>query len=253
MSRDHLAIEFTDLNVRFSAFKGDIVVESAECNLGDFNETEKRSRLQSFYDAQQFLKDDFNEITLSWFTPKTTIIPNNIFTESTPAEMFTLCFGNTVDEHEIDYNRISEQSVINLYHIPNWIKSFFVIRYPRIIIQHEGSHLIRKAMQKGFKLKVYLILHENHFQMAIVKHNKLEYYSSFDYQSYEDVLYHLVFVLQQKELTNESGEIVLINGAGSSQKVMSDITENIKRIKDLSEYKVDTPEQFIAKSQLLCV
>lgn len=249
----HLAIDFSGQHIHFSILKGEDVIDSRTALLSSNKERENKEALELFIKENPSLNDDFDEITLSFATSRSTLVPNNVFDESGPRDLFKICFGQSVEDSEIDYNRISEHAVINLYHIPTWIKSFFVIKYPRIVIQHEGTHLIRKALQQGFKLKVYALIHEDHFQMSIIKHNEIQYYSSFDYQSDEDILYHLLFVLQQKELTHESGEVLLINGAGSNQDVINKLLPNIAKVGDLSKFDIKQPEHFIAKSQLLCV
>lgn len=249
----HLAIDFSGPHVHFSLLRNDIVVNSFQTSLTSSKERENKESLDIFIKNNSALNDDFDEVTLSYATSRSTLVPNNIFDESGPKELFKLCFGKDTDDSEIDYNRISEHSVINLYQIPNWVKSFFVIKYPRIVIQHEGTHMIRQALQQGFKLKVYALVHQEHFQLSIIKHNEIQYYSAFDYQSHEDLIYHLLFVLQQKELTEEKGELLLINGAGSDNEILNEFMSNVKRVGDLSKFDVQQPEHFIAKSQLLCV
>lgn len=249
----HLAIDFSGQHVHFSLLSGGIVLNSFETALSSSKERENKEALELFIKNTPALNDDFDEVTLSYASSRSTLVPNNVFDVSGPKDLFKLCFGQDTDESEIDYNRISEHSVINLYQIPTWVKSFFVIRYPRIVIQHEGTHMIRQALQQGFKLKVYALLHKDHFQLSIIKHNEIQYYSAFDYQSHEDVIYHLLFVLQQKELTEEKGELLLINGSGSQSSIQEAFMSNISKVGDLSKYDIQQPEHFIAKSQLLCV
>jgi hypothetical protein len=249
----HLAIDFSGQHVHFSLLRNGNVYNTFQTSLNSVKEHENKEQLNLFIKENNSLGADFDEITLSYATSRSTIVPNNIFDESGPKDLFKICFGKETDDSEIDYNRISEHSVINLYHIPTWIKSFFVIKYPRIVIQHEGTHLIRQALQKGFKLKVYAILHAEHFQLSIIKHNEIQYYSAFDYQTYEDLLYHLLFVLQQKELVQENGELMLIQGSGATQDILNQFMSNVSKVGDLNKYDVNQSNSFIAQSQLLCV
>lgn len=249
----HLAIDFSGQHVHFSLLRHGNVYNTFHTSLNSSKERENKEQLDIFIKENTSLNEDFDEITLSYATSRSTIVPNNIFDESGPKDLFKLCFGKDTDDAEIDYNRISEHSVINLYHIPTWIKSFFVIKYPRIVIQHEGTHLIRQALQQGFKLKVYALLHADHFQLSIIKHNEIQYYSAFDYQSHEDLLYHLLFVLQQKELVDEKGEIMMIQGSGAQQAILNEFMSHVSKVGDLNKYDVQHSDSFIAKSQLLCV
>lgn len=249
----HLAIDLSGQHVQFSILIDGEVSTTFQTSISSSKQVENKEHLNSFIEENSSLNKEFDEITLSYATSRSTIVPNNIFDESGPKDLYALCFGKDTDETEIDYNRISEHGVINLYHIPTWVKSLFVIRYPRIVIQHEGTHLIRQALKKDFGLKIYLVLHADHFQLSIMHQNQIQYYSAFDYQTYEDLLYHILFVLQQKELLEEKGKLFIIEGSGSSQNIINDFKSNISKVGDLNKYDVEHSVNFIAKSQLLCV
>ena len=252
-SRSHLAIEISDKFARFSTFKEGVAINNSSCELGEFKKDAKKERLKDFVQSHEYLNNDFDEVTLSWSTGRTTLVPNNIFAESGDKELFNLCFSKNDDHGEIDYNRIAEISVVNLYQIPLWVKSYFVVKYPRVVLQHEGSHLVREILQNAFNLKIILSIKDDSFLLIIAERNELQFYNSFEFQSVEDVLYHLVFVLQQKELTNKEGNLMLIDGVGASQSIIKEFDVQSKKIKDLSELKISTPSAQIAKSQLLCV
>ena len=107
--------------------------------------------------------------------------------------------------------------------------------------------------KNSFKLKATISLHSNYFQLAIVKHSKLEFYSFFDFQNDEDILYHLLFVLQQKELINEKGTIEFIGSSKENSELIEKLEKNILRIKEMNQIKVDITESYIQKAQVLCV
>lgn len=254
MKGTHLAIQLAEHAIHFVSIRDSIVINESFISFEQDSDAHKKETLNNHFSENSFLTDDFEEITLSWSFKKTTLVPNAIFADSTPTAIFELCYGKESLKHDIDYNRISELSVINVYEIPEWIKHYFVLKFPRIIIQHEGSHIIRKNLsQNAFKLKGTVVLYQGYFNLTIVKHNNLEFYSSFDYQNHEDVIYHLMFALQQKEMTNENGTLEFIAGPGIDNSILEKINKDIARIKDLQKLKVNQPEHFIAKSQLLCV
>ncbi|MBL4862858.1 MAG: DUF3822 family protein [Crocinitomicaceae bacterium] len=254
MRDSHLAVEVSLDSVRFVSIKNNVIVNQHDGIITGKDGTEKRASLDETYQSASFLKDDFEEITVSWSTDKSSLIPNAIFSASTPQSIFELCYGKDTSKHEIDYNRISELSVINVYEIPIWIKSFFVIKYPRVIIQHTGSHLVRRVLdENAFKVKATIVLFDTYFQLTIVKHNELIFYSSFDYQSAEDVIYHLNFALQQKEVVNEKGTIELATGIGSNPEIPALIKEGLGKIKELRKMEIRKDADYMAKSQLLCV
>lgn len=247
----HLAVQASARHIRFvNLFQGK-TLQSYDLGL-PVNEAGAREALDDFFKQHTSLSQHEDDVSLSWSALRSTLVPGNIFSESNPEEIYRLCYGET-DQSEVDYNRIAEHSIVHVYDIPLWIKRYFVLRFPRIVIQHEGTHALRKIMQSAFKLKAHLILHDDHFRLSIVRHNQLEYYGSFGVQSWEDVLYHLMFTLQQKELTAQEGVVELVPGADADPNLLENLQGNMTRVGELSKMQVFISSDFLAESQLLCV
>jgi len=254
MTKSHLTIEVANQFIQLTSFHEETIQQQVTIQINLSDESIRKEELNTCFEQNPFLSASFDEISLSYASKESSLVPNSIFAESSPVSIFKLCFGEPKENFSVDFNRIAELSIVNVYSISNWVKQFFVLKFPRIIIQHEGTHSLRKILNsETFHLKVSLIFHENYFCMTIVKHSNLEFYSFFDYQNDEDIIYHLLFALQQKELINEKGILELMNCIDSKTKSFVSLKENIKRIKELSALKVNEKNNFIAQSQLLCV
>jgi hypothetical protein len=254
MNANHLAIQLSEDAIHFVSLKNDTVLHESTLLFEQESTSHKKEVLANHFLETAFLTEEFDEITLSWSHKRSTLVPNLIFEDSSPTDIFELCYGKDSLKYDLDYNRVSELSVINIYEIPLWIKYYFVIKFPRIVIQHEGSHIIRQNLcGNSEKLKATVVLYNDYFHLTIVKDTSLTFYSSFDYQNHEDVIYHLMFTLQQKEMTNEDGTLELITGPGIDRSIVTKLKTDIARINDLQKLKVNHPEHYIAKSQRLCV
>ncbi|GAB5418743.1 MAG: hypothetical protein Crog4KO_05000 [Crocinitomicaceae bacterium] len=254
MSQKHLGINLSETHVEFTILAGDVKLFHHAASYQGKSEQDRKEVVRKLLDAHTQLSGDFENVTLAWCHSQSSLVPAAVFSESTPKDIFKLCFGNDVDLSSIDHNRIFELSVVNVYAIPNWVKSLFVIKYPQIIMQHAGTHQIRQALHSdAFYTKATLVLNRDYFRLTLVKHNKLEFYSSFEYQSAEDVIYNLNFVLQQKELLNEKGLIeVGTNGDLDNDLVVATI-DGLKKIQHLNKMKTEVADSYLTKSQLLCV
>lgn len=248
-----LSIELSENAVRFSSLISDSV-KTYNYFFKDRIDYRYKEQLTEFLIESGLKEIDFDECIVSWSSFRSTLIPANVFGESKPEHLFRLCFGNEISTSEIDYNRIPEQGIVNLYQIPLWVKSFFVIKYPRSIIQHEGSHLIRGMFSEpNFKLRSTILVYQNYFLMGIVKENKLQFYSMFEYQTSDDVIYHLMFTLQQKEFIQENSTIQLYSGVGSVSETINEISQKLKSLPDLKNNSVLILNDFITNSHKLCV
>lgn len=216
MSKNHLAIDINTSAVRFVKLTGGAVIQEKSFVFTDKQDYRYKQQLKDFWSQADWKESDFEDISLSWSERQTTLVPANVFNESDKDSIFLLSYGKNVRNEEIDYNRIAIQGVVNIFSLPLWVKSFFVIRFPRIVIQHEGTHLIRGIFSgPTFKLKSKLVIHEDHFLLATVKENNLKFYSSFDWSTIEDILYYYSFSIQQQAYDQQLNEVEITAGAGA--------------------------------------
>lgn len=250
----HLAIDISARGAVFYSLRNNNVIDQLELHFESSKQEVVKEELNRAFSDEYLLKVDYDEISLAWSTNQSTLVPNNVFADSNPESIFRLCYGKAVPSEEIDYNRISELSVVNVFQIPVWLKTFFVIKFPRVVVQHAGTHQLRKSMDaNAFRAKATVTVYDTYCQVSIVKHNQLEFYSFFDVQSAEDVIYHLMFTLQQKELTDEKGSIELAVGAGLKSGILEDVQKGLEKVKDLKQYSISSVSDFTPKAQLLCV
>lgn len=252
MPSSHLAIEINNGAVRFSKLNGSFVLDKFEYAFKDQLDYRYKQQLDEFL-AESGLKEmDFDDVSVAWSSKEATLVPANVFSETTKEAVFELCYGQDFDKNDIDHNRIFEMSVVNVFSLPTWLKSYFVIRFPRVVIQHEVTHLIRGIFAGStFKLKTFVVLHNDFFYLSIVKENKLLFFSTFEYATIEDLIYYISFTLQQKNLALEDQEIVLCSGVGT-QLILPELDEKLTKIVGKS-VKITSDSMLITNFQKLCV
>lgn len=252
MAKNHLAIDINTSAVRFVKLSGDFVLQEKSFVFTDKQDYRYKQQLEDFWNQTEWKGSDFDDVSLSWSEKQTTLVPVNVFNESDKDSIFSLSYGGQINNDEIDYNRIPMQGVVNVYSIPFWVKSFFVIRFPRIVIQHEGTHLIRGIFSgQTFRLKSKIVLHENHFLLVIVKENNLKFYSSFEWSTIEDIVYYYSFSVQQQGYAQQLNELEVSIGAGAEM----DIEQLKKSLESIhgKHISVQNNNHLIEKYQHLCV
>jgi len=211
-----------------------------------------KKRLKEIFDDLN-LRDDYAEYTMAWGTPNQALVPLSAFNETSAKSVFQLMFGEGIDEKMIDFNRLMELSMVSVFEIPDWVKSFFIMRFPQIVFKHEHAMTLRALFQKNtFKRKITISFSDEYMNISIINKNELTFSNSFDFQTPEDVLYHLLFVLEQEGLTNEEGEI---NFLYVDEKTKSKAEATQKLLNELNAFKkikVNTIES-VLKLQTLCV
>lgn len=252
MVKNHLSIDINHSAVRLVKLNGDFAVQEKTVVFTDKQDYRFKQQLEDFWKETGWKESEFDEVVLSWSGGRTTLVPVNVFNESDKEAIFQLSYGTDTDHEEVDYNRLSMQGIVNVYSIPFWVKSFFVLRFPRIIIQHEGTHLIRGIFAgQTFKLKTKIVIHENHFLIAMVKENNLQFYSSFEWNTVEDIVYYYSFSVQQQEYSRQINEVEISVGAGA----VIDSDELVSMLKTVhgSNVVVQISNHLVEKYQQLCV
>lgn len=199
-----------------------------------------KEQLQQLIDKHNFHNSEYEEHLLMWYSPVSTLIPMNLLENSNPKTLLEYSFSDQKLQYDADYNRIPELSIINIYEIPLWVKSFFVMRFPKIVMQHLGTGLIRGIFNTGsFKPTVHLFLAKQYALMLFVKHNELKLYNSFEYSNENDLIYYTLNALTQVDALNDSGAIILHSLADDDSAITEAFTANWAKLIDGQNFKTE--------------
>jgi len=158
--------------------------------------------------TNEVLKYEFDTLSVSAGSARNTLIPFDLFNHSKVEDIFALNFPRPFDG--VDYNRIPELGMVNIYEFPVWIKSTFVPKFPRIKLIHRSSVFLRGIFdQSTFEGKIHLLIEDSQFYLAVTIKSKLQYFNRFDMLAFSDLAYHLNFVIDQKQLEVEEYELNL--------------------------------------------
>lgn len=151
---------------------------------------------------------DFEAVVVSYAGARCTLIPVDLFAHTKPIEAFKLNYPEPIDN--LDYNRIPELGVVAVYEMPLWLKSIVVKQFPRSKIVHRSTVLLKGVFDRPtFSPKIHVHIDTDHFYMVITKKSKLDYYNRFDYKELPDLIYYILFVLEQKEYEQKEFELNL--------------------------------------------
>ncbi|MGB0933509.1 MAG: DUF3822 family protein [Lishizhenia sp.] len=211
-----------------------------------------KEELNAFVKEKGFLKE-YDEYSLAYWGDKYTIVPFNVFDSSNFNAVFQLCFGeNNYNSNELDYTTQPHLGVTSIYEMPHWIKSFFIIKFPRIIIQH-GISLQLNGMnsESNFRPNLHVHIEEGYFFLTLFKQTNLVFSNCFEFQNENDIAYHLVYMLKKMKVTEEDGQI---NISGKSKSLNLDtLIETLSTFTVISKFKKQISEDRVLKHHLLCV
>ncbi len=188
-----------------------------------------KETLKLFFDKNITSSVEYDEISVSWITPNALLTPANIFSPSEIESLFSACFNKTVSKAELDYNRMMESSLVTIYEIPLWVKSFFIMRFPRIVIQHEYSHTLRGILkQNSANSNIQVSIFPEEMILTMINKNEIILCNSYEINHLNDIIYYLTFAMQQEKLTDSKG---LINFSINSLSNINELELNENLLK----------------------
>ncbi|MCB9224816.1 MAG: DUF3822 family protein [Crocinitomicaceae bacterium] len=242
-----LCMDIREDSLRYGIYKkssGELVKHN-QINFQAF----ERDHINSLLTDEE-LKYDYSSYVLTAGGARSTLIPVDLFNHSKADEIFKLNFSEPLDN--LDYNRIPELGIVNIYELPLWIKSLFVIRFPRVKIVHPVTVILKGVFkQSTFSPKIHIHIEKDSFYLLITDKGKLQYYNRFDQASIADMVYHILFVLEQKEMDQKKMDVMLYGVPANWDKKdeVQGFFANPIKIAD----KKEQAEHFVLSNQLLCV
>jgi len=158
------------------------------------------------------LQKTFAVFHVAFINQRSTLIPNAIFQRDKLASYHHYNFTQQ-EEDTFLYDNLINLSAKNIYSVPYCIIDIFK-GIKNITFAHFSSSLIEASLihtkQSNTLSLVDIHILPDSFQIVVIKHQKLELYNSFTYQTSEDFLYYLLFVLDQLKIDNEKVSIRLL-------------------------------------------
>jgi len=197
--------------------------------------------------------DRFENFSCSYFAQEFCLVPNSLFSASTPETLLQYTIHKPISKSDTDYNRLPEWSSVIIYQLPMWVKSVLILKAPRIVIQHEIAHILRHLTTGSLiPLRSHLVIHEEQFSFVVRKDGNIAHTSIQEYQSEDDIVYHLATVFTQLKI--ESKNELYIHGTGEQvERIQKRLETQLKKINLFEQAKIEIQVSNHLQYQTLCV
>lgn len=251
-TKGHLCIEISDAFCSLSEISEGKVRALGSLFFREKKDFQLREALAAFLKEKAGELSDYSEVSVSWIHILAQLIPSAVFEPKAVEDLFTACFTREPGSTELDYNRISELSVVNIYEIPRWVKSFFVMKFPRAVIQHEYSHQLRGVIRDAFRLNIQANIYPERMSVQIAERNELLFCNTYEIQHLNDALYYLTFALQQLQLKDKTGKLNF-HLQGNADITPEDLSKSLRQIDLFSQLEIRFDSEKTIKYHQLCV
>jgi len=140
-----------------------------------------------------------------------TLIPNALFDEGKLSSY--LKFNHSIPDFEsysIRYDSIENMEGTVIYGIPSHLNNSINNHFSDFKIQHHSTSFIDLVLlESNEDNAIYLNIQYERFDILYLKDKKLHFFNSFKYQTVEDFIYYLLYVIEQLELDREEIPAIL--------------------------------------------
>jgi len=177
----------------------------------------KRPRLL-FMKVRELMTEDehlnlkYKSIEIVYSSENFTLVPQ-VFYQQGAADKF---FGFN---HEIERGFIVDKTLLTkaeawcIFSIPENLKEFLVLKYPKATIRHNLYPLVERALKenKNFpeRKQVHLNFFRSYFELIVLSGTKLQLCNQFNYSGENDISYFVLYVFDQLKLPPDTTELVI--------------------------------------------
>ena len=224
--------------------------------------SESCEKIADIIASESLLQKEFYSSSLALNKFPSTLVPTPFYKEEKNREI--LEFNHKVHE-EILSDKMQQMDAINIYSIPTELLNLIRKSFPNTQIKCNSSILIEQLLLQNKnqeKSIVYACIQKNVLEVCVIEENKLELHNSFSIDTKEDLLYYLLFALEQLGMSAEKIELVLLDDILKSDEKYNLLYQYVRNIsfgnrpenlnfsKELESIK--SHQYFCLFSQLLC-
>ena len=177
----------------------------------------KRPRLL-FMKVRELMTEDehlnlkYKSVEIVYSSENFTLVPQ-VFYQQGAADKF---FGFN---HEIERGFVVDKTLLTkaeawcIFNIPENLKEFLVLKYPKATIRHNLYPLVERALKenKNFpeRKQVHLNFFRSYFELIVLSGTKLKLCNQFNYSGENDISYFVLYVFDQLKLLPDTTELVI--------------------------------------------
>lgn len=179
----------------------------------------------------QLSKKSYQHIYVNYFNKQFTLCPT-VFHEAKDSRTFLeFNVGNT--ENKIIFTDDINTDIKLIYAIDESLKSTLDLLYPNHQLKHTITVLSRLLLQSEELIKenILLSVYSNHIEITVKQDQQLVLANQFDIKTQEDILYYILFILEQYQLNPLTAHITIAGNIDVTSTLISSLKKYIKNIR----------------------
>lgn len=170
---------------------------------------------------EELWKVFLNNPLLTGTYDETVVLHDNSYNTFVPTALFDANYPGSYLQYntkvfDTDFFAVDEldsYELNNIYVPMVNVNNFLIDQFGAFEYKNANSVLVAKLLDASKNIdekQVFVHFNENHFEIVVVRNQKLLLYNSFEYKTPEDFLYFLLFTMEQLFLNPETAKVYLL-------------------------------------------
>ena len=203
------------------------------------------ARLKAVFETNSVFEQDFTNISCIYQNELSCLVPKDLFKSEHLADY--LKFNAKILKTDfINYDEVKSIEAINVYVPLVNINNYLFDRFGSFTYKHSSTILIEQLISEKVTVneKLFLNVNQSTFEILSFGADKLKFYNIFQYQTPQDLVYYLLFTIEQLNLDTEIIKLFLIGGIEKENETFKLIYKYVRNVEILEfepHFKFEKP------------
>ncbi len=188
--------------------------------------------LEAIFEQNIFLNKPYKKVSISITNSLYNFVPAPLF-DAASAKKYLQLNCKLSQNDEVLYASMKNMSAYCIFAIDKKIKSFFDYQFTGAKYLHQTMAL-SDAVLNNFKNKeqqsVIINVRKNDFETLIIKDKKTELINTFPYTNADDLLFHLLYVLEQLSINPDKQEVLVCGEILKNSAVYERLVKYVRHV-----------------------
>jgi hypothetical protein len=181
----------------------------------------------------EWIKNSFHSRRIIIANQRSTLIPAVLFSEAEKYDYLDFNMERAEDDVVL-YDWLENLGIYNVFSIPGRLQKEIKSIFPDARVCHVSSILMETLYLNYKNLmgtgKVFLNVRDEEFDLTIFNGKQLRYFNSFPFKVADDLVYYLIFVMEQMNLNPEETPLILMGAAEKKSTLFEMLFRYIRNI-----------------------
>jgi len=201
-----------------------------------FDDTSKDNiKTQEVLLKEELLQLPYKKVFFLYESPKATLVPSALYDSKKHEELY--CFNHSTNDEDLEFvaQKIKMADAWNLFSIPEFMYHLVKTQFESVVFYQHYSPFVEACMlasqQRKQEVVMHIAMHDNFFDLLVLKERKLALCNSYAYDNTNDFLYFVLFSFEQLKLEADNTNVIIHGLADKQQAVYKELKNYLRQTK----------------------